>query len=217
VTIAAQSASGLDQVVRLNVSWSIYTTLVDGLGEDNHARLTYDGEMLEIVSPGSKHEIVANLVSDLIAVAILEWSVDLTNFGSTPFRSEPRGFEADKAYYVDAVHRIRDLERIDLTIDPPPDLVVEIDIASDSERRLLIYAALGVAEVWRYKHDGLTFLARRGDAYVEIDCSQIIDGLPTIEVARRIAQRTDSDGSSVAILTDWQRWLRENQHLHATA
>jgi hypothetical protein len=96
------------------------------------------------MSPGSKHELIANIISDMITTLSLEWSIDLTNFGSTTFNTEPRGFEADKSCYLDTRRRIRDMENIDLSIDPPPDLVVEVDISSDSKQRLTTYAALRV-------------------------------------------------------------------------
>jgi Uma2 family endonuclease len=45
---------------------------------------------------------------------------------------------------------IRDKEEIDLAVDPPADLAIEVDNLGDSEGKLPIYAALGAPEVWRY-------------------------------------------------------------------
>jgi len=38
---------------------------------------------------------------------------------------------------------------MDLAVDPPPDLVIEIDIPSPSFSKLPIYADMGVPDVWR--------------------------------------------------------------------
>lgn len=218
MTIAAQAAPDQDQIVQLKVSWSVYSALVEELGDDSHARLTYDGETLEIISPGSKHELIASIISDMIATLSLEWSVDLTNFGSTTFKKELRGFEADKSYYLDARRRIRDMENIDLTIDPPPDLVVEVDISSDSKQRLMTYAALRVPEVWRYNRSSFTVLALLDGNYIEATASRIASGLPAKEIAHRIEIGYQTKGeTTLAIRTKWQQWLRENRHLHESA
>ncbi len=70
MTIAAKSVPDQDNIVQLKVSWSVYNALVDELGDDSHTRLTYDGETLEIMSPGSKHELIANIISDMIAIEL---------------------------------------------------------------------------------------------------------------------------------------------------
>ena len=215
MTTAAPVTSDRDHTVWLKVSPSVYDALVAELGDNSHARLTYDGETLEIMSPGSKHELIANIIADLIAISSLEWSVDLTNFGSTTFRTERRGFEADKAYYLDARRRIQDLENVDLLIDPPPDLVVEVDISSASTQRLSTYAALGVSEVWRYSRSSFTVLSLIEGNYVEAFASRVVSGLPATEIARRIEIGYQiKDESTLAIRTKWQLWLRENRHLH---
>ncbi len=54
--------------------------------------------------------------------------------------------------------------RIDLAVDPPPDLVIEIDIAHPSLDKLPLYAA-AVPEVWRYADNGVTIYRLAGDAY----------------------------------------------------
>ncbi len=215
MAIAAQAVDERDQVIRLKLSWSMYRALSEELGDDRHARLTYDGEMLEIMSPGAKHELIANTISDMIAILSLEWSVDLTNFGSTTFQTEARGFEADKAYYLDARRRIRDIEKVDLRTDPPPDLVIEVDITSDSRDRIKTYAALGVPEVWRYKCDTFAVLTLMNGTYEQGTVSRVAGGLPAVELARRIEPGYQTkDQTTLEIRAEWQQWLRENLYRH---
>ena len=215
MTIAAQSVPDRDNIVQLKVSWSVYNALVEELGDDSHARLSYDGETLEIISPGSKHELIANIISDLITTLSLERSIDLANFGSTTFKTEPRGFEADKSYYLDAQRRLRDIENIDLTVDPPPDLVVEVNISSDSKQRLTTNAALRVPEVWRYNRCSLAVLTLTDGSYTKAPASRIASGLPAREIAQGIEIGYQTKGeTTLAVRAKWQQWLRENRHLH---
>jgi Uma2 family endonuclease len=214
-TATKTTASNDDQVVRLKISWSGYEALVENLGDHNHVRLTYDGETLEIMSPGTTHEFFATLIADMLAIVKLEWQLSLTGYGSTTFKTKPKGFEADKTFYLDVKDRVRDVWNIDIAVDPAPDLLVEIEITSSSTDKLPIYASLGVPEVWRYTPKGFAAFTLSDGHYVQIDVSRIISGLPLSEIASRL--ESAEPGDSFAFLSDWQHWLRHNHHLHEPA
>lgn len=214
MAIATGTLFSDDQLVRLKVSWSAYEALVEALDDNSHAQLTYDGTILEIMSPGSTHEFLANLISDMLAILRLEWSVALTNLGSATFKTEPRGFEADTTYYLNAKGRVRDISKIDLAIDPPPDLLIEIDIASSSRNRFVTYASIGVPEVWRYDPDGFSISALVRGQYVRIDQSGVIAGLPASAIAKRLEKSAEAQDDILTFLGEWQQWLRDNRHLH---
>src|SRR4051812_48635155 len=72
-------------------------------------------------------------------------------------RRKQRGLEPDNCYWIANAAAVASLRRIDLRRDPPPDLVIEVDVTSSSLDRMGIYAALGIAEVWRLDGDVLTF------------------------------------------------------------
>jgi Uma2 family endonuclease len=205
---------GEDQVVHLRVSWEAYVALASSLADDrNRARLTYDGVSLEIMSPGRKHELIANLLSAMLNAVTLEWEVPLTNVGSVTFESERRGFEADKGYYLGPAIWARDAANIDLTIEPPPDLLVEIDITNRSSDKLELSAELSVRELWWYRNDQLLAFALVDGTFGTIDVSSVIAGLPIAEVAARLESglaKTDI----VAFTKSWHQWLRDNRHLH---
>jgi Uma2 family endonuclease len=57
------------------------------------------------------------------------------------------GFEPDACFYLDHADAIAPDRPLDLAVDPPPDLVVEVDITRSSLDKFPIYAALGVPEV----------------------------------------------------------------------
>ena len=56
-----------------------------------------------------------------------------------------KGIEPDKLYFFgDNAARVRGLNELDLTIDPPPDLIIEVDETSTSTPGLPIFASLGI-------------------------------------------------------------------------
>ena len=104
--------------------------------------------------------------------------------GSTTFKQEGlgRGFEPDASFYVAHAPRIRGLSRIDLSNDPPPDLIIEVDVARSSLDKLPIYAALGVPEVWRYRADRVYVYRLVNSSYVEVDQSEVLPGLTSMQL-----------------------------------
>ena len=154
----------------------------------------------------------------LLELASLEWDLDISDLGSTRFKP-PSGqeFEADGAWYLDMEKRVRDRKNIDLSVDPPPDLLLETDITTDSSDKLNIFAGMRVPEVWLYNLlDGFVAKALEGEGYVPIQTSRVIAGLPIAEVAKRI----DDEAGRSNMLTfrrAWRQWLQEHRHLHDSA
>lgn len=208
-----------DQVVRFKVSRTAYDALVESLGDDGHVRLTYDGEILEIMSPGPLHEIVSRVVAGLLELVSLEWEIDITDLGSTLFK--PVGgkeFMADGSWYIDMKTKVRDRSTIDLAHDAPPDIVLETDITTSSADKLKMFAEMGVPEVWFYDLDGFTAKALEDGEYVLIATSRTITGLPIAQVAKRLDDEAGQPKSDMyAFRRAWQEWLREHRHLHDNA
>src|SRR5687768_3630827 len=97
----------------------------------------------------------------LLAVHVLigVWNLPLMPIGGTTMRRrrKRRGLEVDEAFYIANAERMAGRDNLDLRVDPPPDLAIEIDVTHGSLDRLAIYAALGVLEVWRLAGGILTF------------------------------------------------------------
>src|SRR5260370_377378 len=112
------------------------------------------------------------------------------------FRREDldRGLEPDNCYYIQHETAVRERDEIDLTIDPPPDLAVEVDITASSIDRLSIYMALGVPEIWRWHDDALYVLVlAAGGKYLQIATSQALPGFPCESMADLIRRRASVD------------------------
>jgi Uma2 family endonuclease len=78
-----------------------------------------------------------------------------------------KGFEPDACFYIQHAERVRGKKQIDLAQDPPPDLIIEIDIQSPSLNKFLIFAALGIPEVWRHDGARVAIFTLVDDDYVE--------------------------------------------------
>jgi Uma2 family endonuclease len=143
-----------DRVIVRNVSWETYQRLVKDLENSGSPRLAYDQGVLEIMSPHLEHEAANRAIAAIIEIALEEMDLDFESAGSTTFKRETlkRGFEPDSCFYVQNVHRIRNKKKLDLDVDPPPDLLIEIDLTSGSLNKFPLYSALKVPEVWRYEH-----------------------------------------------------------------
>jgi len=141
------------------VSWGFYEMLLEEL-ENRPIRVTYDDGWMEIMSPLPKHERWKTRIGRMIEILSLELRIPVETLGSTTFKREDRkkGLEPDECYYIQNEAAVRDKDELDLGIDPPPDLAVEVDITRRSIPRQPIYAALAVPELWRFEGKRLLVL-----------------------------------------------------------
>ncbi|HUY33855.1 MAG TPA: Uma2 family endonuclease [Pirellulales bacterium] len=181
------------------VSWEQYEALLDALG-DHYLRHTYDRGTLEIMSPSRDHEWIKKFIGRMIETMAYELNIPIQSVGSTTQRRKPakRGLQPDESYYVAHEYLVRGRRKLDPKTDPPPDLVVEVDVTSSSLKRMPVYAALGVPEVWRHDLRQLTFnkLGKTG-AYQPIRRSLAFPFLRPEDVARFVDQLTEKDENAI--------------------
>jgi Uma2 family endonuclease len=191
-----------------NVGWQVYDLLLRELG-DRPIRLTYSRGDLELMTPSTIHEKYAKLLGRLIEVLTVEMGIEVCNLGSMTCRAEDldRGLEPDECFYIQNEPAIRDKSAIDLSIDPPPDLAIEIDITSSSLDRQEIYAKIGVRELWRFDGDSLrVFLLNADGQYQAADRSEAFPFLP-IEQVPEFLYPNASRGSN-ATAKQFAEWVR---------
>lgn len=193
-----------------NVSWETYECLLADFRNSSAPRLAYDRGTLEIMSPLPEHERRNRTLALLVEVVAEEWGRNLQNLGSTTFRRRDvlRGFEPDSCFYLQNADRIRpDAAEIDLSVDPPPDLVIEIDITHPSLDKLPLYAQIGVPEIWRDDGRSVTILTLRGEAgYVEQGDSIALPGLTSAVLTRFMEDSaTRTRLAWLQALRDWAR------------
>ncbi|MFP5271625.1 Uma2 family endonuclease [Coleofasciculus sp.] len=153
------------RILLSNVSWQEFETILEDLGEHRAARVAYDNGTLEIMTPLPENESGKELVSDLLKALLEELDIEFCTLGSTTFKNEvmSKGIEPDNCFYIQNEAAIREKDRIDLTLDPPPDLALEIDVTSRTHPS--IYEALGVHELWRFEKGGLQINLLRDGKY----------------------------------------------------
>lgn len=189
-TIAAP-ASGDRPVVFYDVPWRTYVDLLEARGQ-GRVRLSYHRGVLEIMTLSKLHEILSEVLDNFVKVLTREYGLEVQSVGSMTMRIEDRkvGAEADKSYYIRHEELVRDREEYDPAIDPPPDLVVEVDLSSSSTHRLLIFADLGIPELWQYDGERLVFKSLGDDGgYHVIERSITFPGLSSAHLQSFIHRR----------------------------
>lgn len=161
-----------------DLQWDDYEAVLEAL-QHRHLRISYDCGRLEVMSPLSEHEIAALIIDRMVYVYCDEFDINLEGYGNTTWkrRSLGKGVEPDGCYYIENAARIIGKRKFDLDTDPPPDIVVEIDITNSSLRKFSIYAALGVPEIWRYDRKMVHFHGLVTGSFVETAHSRFLPGL----------------------------------------
>jgi Uma2 family endonuclease len=186
--------------VRLqNVSWEMYESILDELGEGYAVRLAYYKGTLEIRMPLPKHEKAKSLIGYLVNVLLEELNIDCEVLGSTTFKRQDMqtGVEPDDCFYIQNQAAVRGKDRLDLTVDPVPDLAIEID--NSSQTSLNCYEALGVPELWRYDGEVLKIYLLKDGKYNESSTSQNFPDFPIIDLIPEYVDRTKTEGRSPTI------------------
>ncbi len=183
-----------------DVDWRTYGRLLRAFAERPGVRLTYDRGALEIRSPLYEHDSDADFLGRLVAALTEELRLTVRGGGSTTLRrrKKRRGLEPDRCYWIANEPKIRAKRRIDLRLDPPPDLAIEVDVTRSSLDRMSLYAALGVPEVWRLVEPALTFhvLGPEGK-YAEAGQSLSFPQVTPADLTRLLAQRASSDDNTL--------------------
>jgi Uma2 family endonuclease len=202
-------AEGERRILLRGVGWQGYQTLLN-LGGDGPIRITYDRGDAELMSPLIKHERNRSILGRLVEIITEELDIPLMSAGATTLNREDldRGLEADESFYLGDLSRVSDADDLDLKIDPPPDLAIEIEITRSVLSRLSIYGALGVPEVWRFDGRRLRILDRQSDGtYREIDQSQCLPWLTVTDLTRFLTEENARDETTLA--RNFRGWVRE--------
>lgn len=155
-----------------------------------------------------EHEKYVHFIESMVSALRLRLRINILFFGSMTMRKrkKSKGDEPDACFYVQSAGAIGARFDLDFAVDPPPDVVVEVDVHHDSTANDPIYAALGVPEIWRY--DGLkaTILHLQGSEYVEVETSPALPMI-TSAVLTEYLTRMKQEGEFAAIIA-FDEWLQ---------
>ena len=149
-----------ERVVLPCVSWETYERLLADDEERRVPRMTYDQGVLELVTPSMPHEVDAATITRIVDIVAAILGIPIRSAGSTTFRRKDleRGFEPDASFYIQNEARIRGQREVDLTVDPPPDVVLEMEMSRSALDKLPLFASMGIPEVWRCDGQRVTIL-----------------------------------------------------------
>ena len=166
ITLAEQ------RVVFYNISWQNYQQILAALGQNRSSRLIYDQGTLEITMPLEEHESATRLIELFIRILVVESNLKMKTMGSTTLNRDDlqRSAEPDNCYYIQNQPKVVG-KTVDLNQDPPPDLIVEVDITHTNINKLTFYSSMGVPEFWRYNGKILRIYQLQESAYIEVEKS----------------------------------------------
>lgn len=189
------------------LTWKTYEALLQELGEIRQTRIAYDQGVLEIRMPGELNEIINRLLAKIITTLALELGLEANDFGSTTLNREDldRGIEPDSCFYIQNATKGQGIVEPTATA-LPPDLAVEVDIASSSASKMAIYQAIGISEVWLYHRNTLSIQVLRDGQYGDVAHSRSFP-LVSVEQLNQWLNRRQTE-TDLAVLRDVQNFCR---------
>jgi Uma2 family endonuclease len=207
-----------------DLPWLEFEAILEELGDKRTTRLAYYQRTLEIRIPSPEHERAKVITGDLLKILLDELNLNWEPFGSTTFKRQEMaaGIEPDDCFYIQNYATMIGKKRVDLIVDPPPDLAIEVDITSKTRTRvrrrtayremsvqLSAYEALGVPEIWRYENQTLKIYLLQDHQYVESPTSPTFPNFPIIEGISQFLEMSLAEGTSVA-LRAFRQWVRNS-------
>ena len=197
------------QLLLQDISWEDFEEILEDLGEHRNSRISYSSGVLEIMVPLPEHEKDKEIIGDMVKILLEELELDFEPLGSTTFKNQPmvQAIEADTCFYIKNYRAVIGKNRLDLSIDPPPDLAIEIDLTNRT--KLDNYLLLKVPELWRYTRQGLQINLLENNRYIESQKSPNFPDIPIIEIIETHTKQALAEGRSKAIRA-LRKWVRDN-------
>ena len=197
---------GEQRVTLRGITWQGYQDILRALPDNRSSRLTFDNGVLEIAVPLQIHEFSGRLIELFIRILVVELGLKIKTLGSTTLNREDldRGAEPDNAYYIQNYSKVIG-KIIDLAQDPPPDLIIEVDISNTDIDKNRLYASMGVPEFWRFDGNVLRILVLRDSGYAEVLHSPTFNWIEKEDLYRFLEQaRIDEVEAEI----DFRSWVQ---------
>ncbi|MFH7027100.1 MAG: Uma2 family endonuclease [Heteroscytonema crispum UTEX LB 1556] len=196
------------RVLLKDVSWQEFEAILEELGEHRAARVAYDNGILEIITPLPEHEINKVFITNFVEILLEELDIEFLPLGSTTFKNQfmSQGIEPDNCFYIQNEAAVRGKYRLDLTIDSPPDLALEIDVTYRTHSS--IYEALGVAELWRFEKGTLQLNVLENGKYIESISSPTFPNFPLSQIIPEYLQQCKTMGRNKTMRA-FRAWVKE--------
>jgi Uma2 family endonuclease len=197
-------------IVLSNIRWSTYRAILEDMGDHRATRIAYDRGILTLKMPSKLHEIINRLLARIVKTLTEELDLEVVDVGSTTLEREDfeKGAEPDTSFYIQNASQLEGLDP-EIPERLPPDLVIEVDITSPSTRRIEIYEALGVPEVWRYtKRRGVAIYQLQSGHYAESEGSVAFPQVTATRLNQFLEQRqSQTENQVIRAVRNWIQQL----------
>jgi len=194
-------------VVRLPATWEEYQAVSQQRGDSSIPRLKYRSGELLLMSPLPQHGKDAHILASIITTLLDHLEREYDAFTPVTMElPEESGIEPDYCFYIDNWSAVVGKKRINWQLDPPPDLVLEIDVTSYSD--VDDYLPYRVPEVWLFKRERLSVYQLQGNSYTLQTQSRYFPDVDLQTVCDRCLQIAYERNASAA-MRDLRQRLRD--------
>jgi Uma2 family endonuclease len=188
-------------VIVPRVSWETYERLLSDDEGRRTPKMAYDRGVLELVTPSMPHSEDAQTIARMVDIVAAMLGIPVRSAGDTTYRRQDleSGFEPDASFYIQSEPLIRGRRQVDLSVDPPPDVVVEMELSRSALDKLPLFASMGIPEVWRCDGQRVTILLRDGETYCDVASSLALPVLTSDVLTRFLTE------SRTRLSPDWFR------------
>jgi len=194
-----------------DIDWQQFEAILEDLGDNRASRIAYFDGVLEIRMPLPEHERTKVIISNLLVILLEELDWEWESLGSSTFKTKSMkaGIEPDDCFYIKNYVAMIGKKRLDMSIDPSPDIAIEVDLTSNTQ--ISAYEALAVAEIWRYANGKLSIRLLREGKYVESLVSLSFPDFPVIDGISQFLER-GTELSISSLRREFRQWVRDRLH-----
>jgi Uma2 family endonuclease len=179
-------------------SWDDYCRLCESRGDGSIPRIKYHKGEILLMSPLPSPAREVDLLADIVKILL---DRDCLNYESfTPVTlslPEKAGIEPDHCFYITQWQSALGKDRMDWQVDPPPDLVIEVDVFSYTSAE--DYLPYRVPEVWILKKQVLKIYGLVGNGYELRSHSIYFPEIDVPELMSQVLEVANTKGSGLAI------------------
>jgi Uma2 family endonuclease len=193
-------------VLKIPATWQEYLQIRQQRGDGSIPRIKYrHGEVL-LMSPMAAHGRDASLLADVAKALLDHEGREYDSFTPVTMElPEESGIEPDYCFYIDNWQAISGKQRINWQEDPPPDLVIEVDVTSYTD--VADYLPYRVPEVWLWKKQVLKIYRLQNGEYALQDKSIFLPSIDLPGVLQIVIEDAYARNSSFAIRSLRKRLL----------
>ena len=194
------SLSPGSEIILRNQSWQDYEDLLAIRQDKKLPKLYFNAQNQEIqlMSPLPSHGNRIDTLRDLVKSLLRFQQKDWQSFDPITLKQfKQAGVEPDTCFYIANYQAILGKERIDLSIDPPPDLAIKVDLTSLTN--LETYKPIGIPELWIYNSGVLKIYLFVDKNYQESSQSLLFEDWDVKSILPKYVELAWNQGSSFAL------------------